>query len=146
MYAIRSYYEIHPALFDLIKDSEIQSFMLAPIIVITSYSIHYTKLYENLSMLWVIIFTFVNAVFNSIQIPAYHASVTNWGSTLGLRKSNGLIQFGQAAADILTPLIAGWIFIKAGIKFIFVLDGSSFLFAVLMIVLFTPKEPWKTLV
>lgn len=94
----------------------------------------------SLNLFLIVLFTFFNAVFNSIQIPAYHASISNWVTPNKLKQANGLIQFGQAAADILTPLAAGFLLNIIGLTGIFIIDGTTFFFAVLMLYLFTSKD------
>lgn len=49
----------------------------------------------------------VNAAFGTIQWPAFAATISLLVSKKNLGRANGMVQFGQAASEILAPAMAG---------------------------------------
>lgn len=71
-----------------------------------------------------------NAAFGSFQQPAYAASITLLVPKDKLGRANGLVEFGRALSDILTPLLAGALVILIGLGGVILIDVITFLFAV----------------
>jgi len=75
--------------------------------------------------------TFVNAVFNSFQWPAYSASTTLLVPKKHLGRASGMVQIAQAISQLLSPAIAGALMMVISLKGIFVIDLVTCAFAVL---------------
>lgn len=82
----------------------------------------------------------ISSVFNSFQWPAYIAATTQMVPKAQLGRANGLLQFGQASAEVLAPILAGLMIAAIGIAGIVLIDFATFLFAAvtLMIVRIPP--------
>ena len=74
--------------------------------------------------------TAISAVCNTFQWPAYTSAVTLLVPQAQLGRANGMIQFGQAAAEILTPTLAGVLLVSINMWGILCVDVVTFLFAV----------------
>ena len=71
-----------------------------------------------------------SAAFGTFQWPAYSAATTLLVPKKHLGRANGMVQFGQAAAEILAPALAGVLLLTARIQGILLIDFVTFLFAV----------------
>ena len=71
-----------------------------------------------------------NAAFSAIQWPAYMSTTALLITKEKLGQANGLIQFGQAAAEILAPTLAGGLIPLIGLEGVMLIDFASFIFAV----------------
>jgi DHA3 family macrolide efflux protein-like MFS transporter len=93
--------------------------------------------------------TGVSAAFSTIQWPAYAATTTLLVSKQNLGRANGMVQFGQAVADILAPALAGALVQTIRLRGVILIDVVTFLLAIatLLLVRFpkpqgvTPGEP-----
>ena len=70
------------------------------------------------------------SIFSAFQEPAYTASITMLVPKKDLSRANGMMQLGQALEMIITPIIAGVLFVAIGLSGILVIDFVTFLFAV----------------
>jgi len=73
----------------------------------------------------------VSAVCGAFQWPAYTASVTQLVPKEQLGRANGMNQFGRAAAEIFSPLLAGVLVLTIGLEGVILIDVATFLVAVL---------------
>jgi len=71
-----------------------------------------------------------SAAFGTFQWPAYSAATTLLVPKKHLGRANGMVQFGQAAAEILAPALAGVLLLTARIQGILLIDFVTFVFAV----------------
>lgn len=71
-----------------------------------------------------------SSLFTSFQEPAYTASVTMLVPKKELGRASGLIQAGQALEMLLTPVIAGLLFVSIGLRGIILIDFATFFFAI----------------
>jgi len=85
--------------------------------------------------------TFINAVFNSFQWPAYSASTTLLVPKKHLGRASGLVQIGQAVSQLLAPAIAGALMMVIKLDGIFVIDIASCAFAVLTLLIIRIPRP-----
>lgn len=69
--------------------------------------------------------TAFSAACGAFQLPAYQAATTLLVGKRSLGRANGMLQMGQAAADILAPAFAA-----TGLGGVLILDAVTFLFAV----------------
>jgi MFS family permease len=73
----------------------------------------------------------LSATFGTIQWPAYAAVTTQLVPQKSLGHANGMRQFGQAASEILAPLLAGVLLRTFRLDGIALIDLATLLFAVL---------------
>jgi DHA3 family macrolide efflux protein-like MFS transporter len=86
-----------------------------------------------------------SAAFSTFQFPAYSAVTTLLVPEQQLGRANGLIQFGQAAAEILAHTLAGTLMLSIGLRGVILIDVTSFLCAVLtLLAVQFPSPPTMT--
>ena len=86
----------------------------------------------------------ISAVCGAFQWPAYTASVTQLVPKAQLGRANGMNQFGRAAAEIFSPLMAGMLVLTIGLEGVILIDVSTFLLAVLTLSMVRfPRLPIK---
>jgi len=73
----------------------------------------------------------VSAAFSTLQWPAYAAITPQLVAKENLGRANGMIQFGRAASEILSPTLAGMLVLSIGMQGIILIDVATFVFAVL---------------
>ena len=76
------------------------------------------------------IMVMLNSVCGAFQEPAYMASVTMLVPKKDLARASGMMQLGQALSPLLTPLLAGVLFVAVGLQGIFLIDFITFFFAI----------------
>ena len=83
-----------------------------------------------------------SAAFGTFQWPAYSAAMTLLVPQKHLGRANGMVQFGQAAAEILAPALAGVLVLTTRVQGILLIDFVTFFFAVttLLLVRFPAHE------
>lgn len=88
---------------------------------------------------------YLTALFSSIcgafQGPAYMSSVTMLVPKKDLGRVNGLIQSGQAATSLISPMLAGYLFVAIGLNRIILIDFVTFFFAIGSLLLVTIPQP-----
>ena len=90
-----------------------------------------TLFFTNRLEVWhIYLLTAMSASFDSFQGPAYAASITLLVPKKHLGRANGMVQFGQAVAEILAPLLAGILMVTIQLWGIFLIDFITFLLAV----------------
>jgi DHA3 family macrolide efflux protein-like MFS transporter len=72
----------------------------------------------------------ISAAVSAIQWPAYAATTTLLVPKKQLGRANGMVQFGQAAAEILAPALAGILLHTVRLEGVILIDFATFLFAV----------------
>jgi MFS family permease len=72
----------------------------------------------------------LSSVCGAFQEPAYQASVTMLVPKKDLVRASGMMQLGQAISPLLTPLLAGVLFVAIGLQGIFLIDFITFFFAI----------------
>ena len=75
--------------------------------------------------------TAVSSAFSTLQWPAYAAVTPQLVSKENLGRANGMVQFGQAASEILAPTLAGALVLTIQVPGILFIDFATFIFAVL---------------
>lgn len=88
---------------------------------------------------------YLTALFSSIcgafQGPAYMASVTMLVPKKDLGRVNGLIQSGQAATSLISPMLAGYLFVAIGLNRIILIDFITFFFAIGSLLMVNIPQP-----
>lgn len=72
----------------------------------------------------------LSAAFGTVQWPAYTATTTLLVADKHLGRANGMVQLGQAAAEILSPALAGMLVRTIGLGGVVLIDVATFFFAV----------------
>jgi DHA3 family macrolide efflux protein-like MFS transporter len=84
----------------------------------------------NLQVWHIYIIVVVSSIFSAFQEPAYMASITMLVPKKDFARANGMIQMGQAIGSIITPLLAGVLFVTIGLRGIILIDLTTFFIAV----------------
>lgn len=84
----------------------------------------------NLQLWHIYIIAAMMSVFSAFQEPAYSASIAMIVPKEKLGSANGMVQMGQAITSVLTPVLAGALFVFIGFKGIIIIDFVTFFFAV----------------
>jgi MFS family permease len=79
--------------------------------------------------------TAVSAAFSTSQRLAYTAAIAQLVAKDRLGRANGLVQFGQAASEILAPTLAGILLLTIKVQGVLLIDFATFLFAVTSLLL-----------
>jgi MFS family permease len=85
--------------------------------------------------------TCVNAALGTVQWPAFAATTSLLVSKENLGRANGLVQFGQAASEILAPALAGVLVGVIGLEGVILIDVTTFFFAVMTLLLVRFPRP-----
>ncbi|MEM7051542.1 MAG: MFS transporter [Acidobacteriota bacterium] len=75
----------------------------------------------------------LSAAFGTFQHPAFSAVTTLLVPREHLGRAAGLVQMGQAGAQILAPLVAGFLLIKIQLAGVIAVDLATFLLAVILL-------------
>ena len=82
------------------------------------------------------------SLFNTIQQPAYAATIPMLVPKENLGRANGITQIGPALARIISPMLGGFLLVAIGLNGVAEIDLATFLFA--MLVLFLIRIPRPT--
>jgi DHA3 family macrolide efflux protein-like MFS transporter len=85
-----------------------------------------------------------SAAFGTFQWPAYSAATTLLVPKKHLGRANGMVQFGQAAAEILAPALAGVLVLAIQVQGVLLIDFVTFFFAVTTLLLVRFPRPGTT--
>jgi DHA3 family macrolide efflux protein-like MFS transporter len=85
-----------------------------------------------------------SAAFGTFQWPAYSAAMALIVPKKHLGRANGMVQFGQAAAEILAPALAGVLVLTTRVQGILLIDFVTFFFAVTTLLLIRFPGPETT--
>lgn len=95
--------------------------------------------------LWhIYIIAALGSVLSAFQEPAYSASISMIVPKEKLGSANGMSQMGQALSSVLTPVLAGALFIFIGFNGIILIDFLTFFFAVGALFLVRIPQPAQT--
>ena len=85
--------------------------------------------------------TFFNASFSAFQWMAYSASTTMLVPKEHLGRASGMIQIGDSVSMLVSPALAGALFVSWGMKGIILLDFLTFLLAVISLLFVHIPQP-----
>ena len=85
--------------------------------------------------------TIFNAAFTTFQWPAYSAATTMLVPKKDLGRAGGMVQIGEAISQLFSPALAGYLFLKIGIKGIIIIDFITFLVAISTLLSVRIPEP-----
>ena len=108
---------------------------------LVTISVFVLLLFGNLQFWHIYLIVMLGSVFSAFQEPAYSASVTMLIPKKDLSRANGMMQMGQALEMVITPVIAGVLFVAIGLSGILIIDFVTFLFAVGTLLLVRIPQP-----
>ena len=97
--------------------------------------------FGDLQVWHIYIIVVISSVFSSFQEPAYMASITMLVPKKDFARANGMSQMGQAIGSIVTPLLAGILFVAIGLKGIILIDLATFFLAVSPLLIVRIPQP-----
>ncbi|MCB1054896.1 MAG: MFS transporter, partial [Acidobacteria bacterium] len=83
----------------------------------------------------------VSSAFNSLQVPAFSAATTLLVPKQHFTRAGGMVQMGNAAAQVLSPILAGFLLGEIAIQGVILIDFATFLVAVTVLALVVVPEP-----
>jgi MFS family permease len=83
----------------------------------------------------------LSSAFSSFQWPAYTAATTLLVPKRHFGRASGMTQFGQAAAQIISPALAGVLVVTIEVQGVILLDFATFLFAVFTLLMIRIPKP-----
>ncbi len=83
----------------------------------------------------------LGSTFSAFQEPAYTASVSLIVPKKDLTRANGIAQTAQAIQSIITPLIAGGLFVAIGMRGIILIDFITYFFALAALLMVRIPQP-----
>jgi MFS family permease len=101
-------------------------------------------LFGNLQIWHIYLIASLGSIFSAFQEPAYTASVTMLIAKKDLSRANGMLQMGQALEMVITPIMAGILFVAIGLAGILVIDFVTFLCAVGALLIVRIPQPKLT--
>ena len=99
------------------------------------------ELNNSLEVWHLLIVAFLSAIAGSFQWPAFSAATTMLVPKEHLGRAGGMTQIGEAISLLLSPALAGVLFLNIGLSGIFLIDLITFLFAVGALLLISIPEP-----
>jgi MFS family permease len=98
---------------------------------------------DRLALWHIYLLTAVISTFSSLSWPAFTAAMTMMVRKEHLGRANGLGQLGEAAAQILAPMIAGALVVSLGRQGVVLIDFATYLVAIaaLAVVRIPPPPP-----
>lgn len=83
----------------------------------------------------------LGSVFGAFQEPAYVASIAMLVPKKHLARANGLVQMGQALETLISPALAGVLFVTIGMQGIIAIDFLTYFFAIGALLLVRIPQP-----
>ncbi len=97
--------------------------------------------FGHLEVWHVYLIALASATFAAFQEPAYTASITMLVPKKDLARASGMVQMGQAAETLISPLLAGVLFVAIGLNGIILIDFVTFFFAISALFLIRIPQP-----
>lgn len=95
---------------------------------------------DNLEVWHIYIATTISSTFNAFQWPAYTALTTQLVPNNYLGRASGMVQFAQAAAQLIAPMLGGILIAFIDIESVLFIDVGTFLFALITLLMVrTPR-------
>ncbi len=95
----------------------------------------------NLQIWHIYIIAMLESVFSAFQEPALSASISTIVPKEKLGSANGMIQMREALSTVITPILAGILFVAIGFNGIIMIDFVTFFFAVGALLLVRIPQP-----
>jgi len=85
---------------------------------------------QRLEVWQVMLVTAAISAFSTFQWPAYSAATTMLVPKEQLGRASGMVQIGEAISQLISPALAGALFVTAGLGGVVLVDFVTYLFAV----------------
>jgi len=108
---------------------------------LTTLAVWFLLLADNLQIWHIFLLGALNSAFTSFQFPAYSAATTMLVPRNQLGRAGGMVQIGDAIAQLIAPAAAGTLFLAFGLDSIILIDFATFLVAITTLVLIRIPEP-----
>lgn len=95
----------------------------------------------NLQVWQVIALTALSAAFSTFQWPAYSAATSLLVPKEQLGRAGGMVQIGEAISQLISPALAGALFVTIGLQGVVVVDFVTYLFAIMTLLLVRIPRP-----
>lgn len=96
--------------------------------------------------LWhIYLISMLGSILSAFQEPAYTASISMIVPKEKLGSANGMAQMGQAISSVLTPVMAGALFVFIGFNGIIMIDFITFFFAIAALLFVRIPQPERAL-
>lgn len=95
----------------------------------------------NLQLWHIYIISVLESVAGAFQEPAFAASVSSIVPKEKLGSANGMVQMREALSVVLTPVMAGFLFVAIGFEGIILIDFVTFFFAIGALILVRIPQP-----
>ena len=89
----------------------------------------------------VYVVTGIASALNSFQWPAYSAATTMLVPKDQLGRAGGMVQIGEAISQLISPAVAGALYVSTGLPGVILIDFATFLFAVTTLLLVRIPQP-----
>ena len=94
--------------------------------------------------IWMVyLISFSGSIFAAFQQPAYTASIVMLVPKSELTRANSMVQMGQAIETLLTPILAGALFVTVGMLGIIIIDFVTYFIAIMTLILVHIPQPEK---
>lgn len=88
---------------------------------------------DSLAMWQIYAIVALSSAFNTLQFPAFGAAITLLVPKTMFGRASGMMQFGQSGAQVLAPLMAGYLMVALSITGVLAIDLATFVFAVVLL-------------
>jgi predicted MFS family arabinose efflux permease len=89
----------------------------------------------------VLILTAISAAFSTFQWPAYSAATSLLVPKEQLGRAGGMVQIGEAISQLISPAVAGALFVTVGLQGVVLVDFATYIFAVLTLLVVRIPRP-----
>ncbi len=91
------------------------------------------------------VITAIGAALNTFQWPAYSAATTMLVPKAKLGQAGGMVQIGEAVSQLISPAVAGALYVMTGLRGVVLIDFATFLIAVTTLLLVSIPQPESTI-
>src|SRR3989304_1099584 len=111
---------------------------------LTTLVIFLLLLSGKLEVWHIFVTNFFNGLFNTFQWPAQSAATTMLVPQSQLGRAGGMVQIGEALSQLVSPAIAGVMFVTWGMPSVILIDLITMSIAVGTLLLITIPEPARS--
>ncbi len=108
---------------------------------LVTVSVVFVLLTGDLQIWHIYLIAVFGSVFSAFQQPAFDSSVTMLVPKKDLTRANGMVQMGHALELVLTPMLAGVLFVAIGLQGIVWIDFITYFFAVGALLIVAIPQP-----
>jgi len=111
---------------------------------LSTLAIALLMLTNQLEIWHIYVATAFSSAFSTFQWPAYSAATTLLVPKQHLGRAGGMTQIGEAASQLISPILAGALYVTAGLESIILIDFATFAFAIFTLLLVRFPRPETT--